>query len=396
VSETSTVVFKAGIPAATLTSTDGVSHFEYLPDYAGARLPAVATTLPVTSTPITLNGGATPAFFAGLLPEGLRLNALARRIKTSQDNELALLLEVGGDPIGDVQVLALGVQPNTQSDALEIPKDAVGLDFNAIRGEYAGSRASGLAGYQDKVSSRMLNAPAKFRDRDYILKLNPVDAPFVVENEAFFMAKAQECGLGTATYQLLTDANGVNALLLERWDRPVKDGLKKRLAAEDACQVLNLYPASKYDVSFETAASALLDLCPAVGPGALALFKQVVFAWLTGNGDVHTKNLSVLQTTDGEWRISPSYDLVSTIFYDDRTMALTADGLDSGWRRGTLLKVAETLGLPSVVANKVIDQLLGALSALPGEILDGALPFPRHLNVKVSGLLKRRAEALVK
>lgn len=39
-----------------------------------------------------------------------------------------------------------------------------------------------------------------------------------------------------------------------------------------------------------------------------------VFAWLTGNGDLHAKNVSVLQQA-GEWRIAPIYDAPPTVPY---------------------------------------------------------------------------------
>ena len=74
--------------------------------------PAIATTLPVTTTPVTTLGGAVPAFFAGLLPEGRRLSALRQGVKTSADDELSLLLGVGGDTIGDVRVVPAGASPD--------------------------------------------------------------------------------------------------------------------------------------------------------------------------------------------------------------------------------------------------------------------------------------------
>jgi len=37
--------------------------------------------------------GALPSYFSGLLPEGRRLGALRRAVKTSADDELSLLLE---------------------------------------------------------------------------------------------------------------------------------------------------------------------------------------------------------------------------------------------------------------------------------------------------------------
>jgi serine/threonine-protein kinase HipA len=47
-------------------------------------------------------------FFAGLLPEGLRFEALVRAAKTSRDDLFSLLLLAGSEAIGDVRVMAIG------------------------------------------------------------------------------------------------------------------------------------------------------------------------------------------------------------------------------------------------------------------------------------------------
>ena len=104
-------VYKAGRLAATLTRTaDGV-EFRYLDDWLAANGSPIASTLPVGPGPRTRPGGALPAYLAGLLPEGRRLGALRRSVKTSADDELSLLLAVGADTIGDVQVVPEGVAP---------------------------------------------------------------------------------------------------------------------------------------------------------------------------------------------------------------------------------------------------------------------------------------------
>src|SRR5262249_61698059 len=96
-------VFKGGRHAATLTRTPNGIEFRYRADWIDAGAPPVATTLPVTPEPVARPGGSLPAYFAGLLPEGRRLGALRRAVKTSADDELSLLLVVGADAIGDVQ-----------------------------------------------------------------------------------------------------------------------------------------------------------------------------------------------------------------------------------------------------------------------------------------------------
>lgn len=105
-------VIKAGRPAATLTRTPDGVEFRYLADWVERGDEPVATTLPVTDRPVLRPGGGLPAYFAGLLPEGRRLGALRRAVKTSADDELSLLLAVGTDAVGDVQVVPTGTRPD--------------------------------------------------------------------------------------------------------------------------------------------------------------------------------------------------------------------------------------------------------------------------------------------
>jgi len=70
------LIYKKGNLAAKLLRTSQGVRFEYERSYLESGLPAIATSLPLTAKSITLQNGATPAFFAGLLPEGPRLIAM--------------------------------------------------------------------------------------------------------------------------------------------------------------------------------------------------------------------------------------------------------------------------------------------------------------------------------
>ena len=133
------LVYKKGRLAATLGRTSSGVRFEYVTEYAQLRLPQIATTLPVSAEPITLVNGATPAFFAGLLPEGPRLTAIRDRIKTSLNDELSLLLDIGADLIGDVQILPEGVSPDQPRESLALPVKGTQFSFQEIRERHFGS-----------------------------------------------------------------------------------------------------------------------------------------------------------------------------------------------------------------------------------------------------------------
>lgn len=152
-------VFKAGHRAATLTRVPGGIEFRYLDEWIAADASPVATTLPVTREPIMHPGGALPAYFAGLLPEGRRLGALRRAVKTSADDELSLLLAVGADAIGDVQVTPTGVTPAEVPArvALEHISDVSFADLLTELGIRA--QRAALPGVQEKTSAALINVP---------------------------------------------------------------------------------------------------------------------------------------------------------------------------------------------------------------------------------------------
>lgn len=388
------LVYKKGVLAATLSRQGGNIKFQYDDAYLASGGQPVATTLPLTSEPLLLSGSAAPAYFAGLLPEGRRLNAISDRLKTSLSDDLGLLLEIGADLIGDVQVLAPDANPATERESLMLPSDLAEISFSEIRERFKGAKPTGIPGVQDKLSSKMLNARARMANVDYMLKLNPTDVPFAVENEAYFLGLAKKCGIKVANHKLLIDGQGQPALLLERFDRLATKQGKQLLAAEDGCQVANLYPADKYNIDFLQMAKGLASLCPASMVAGYELFKQLVFNWLIGNGDAHAKNFSVLESDSGEWRVSPAYDLLCTRYYEDRTMALAINELTTNWSRSLLVEAAGELGVSRKAAEAVITGQLATLADLPDQIISGELPFRRDQNYDVAAFLKQRAKAL--
>lgn len=185
-------------------------------------------------------------------------------------------------------------------------------------------------------------------------------------------------------------------LLVRRFDRIAEpSGTTLAVACEDACQVLGRWPADKYNVTYEQVVGALADRCAARPVALRSLYQQVCFAWFTGNGDLHAKNLSIVATPDGEWQVSPAYDLPSTVPYGDKTLALSMGNRTSGLSRTRLLAFATVVGLPERVAISVLDDLMDRLGGLESALLDGALPFSRETTRDlVKELHHRRKQAL--
>lgn len=368
-------VYKSGTLAASLTRESGGVVFAYREDYLASGGPAVASTLPLTETPRTTPPGAVPPFFAGLLPEGRRLTNLRQSIKTSADDELSLLVAVGSDPIGDVQVVPEGDDPARIEPLVSVTKDFTEIRFADLLSHAGIVDPVGIAGVQDKVSARMLSLPVRRAHERFILKLNPPEFPHVVENEAYFLGLAKKAGLSVAHAVVILDADSRPGLLVRRFDRVLEGGSPTSLALEDSCQALDLWPADKYNVSMERSARVLIELCASRTVAARDLFRQIVFAWLTGNGDVHAKNISVVTEADGETRIAPAYDLPSTVPYGDNTLALPMRGKRSGVSLRLFYEFASVLGIRDKAAASVVDDLLSVTSGLDQELAGGALPF---------------------
>ena len=292
------VVYKKQRRAATLRRTNDGNVFQYDADYAAG---SVASTLPLNGSPQLRAAGAVPPFFAGLLPEGRRLVALQRATKTSADDDLTLLLAVGADTIGDVQIVPDGCEPDLPPP-LVATRDFGSLHFGELFAAATGSHPDrvGLPGVQAKVSvNRMLSFPLGVAHHAYILKLSPPEYPYLVENEAVFLRMARDCGLATADAQLVHDQSGRSGLLVRRSDRLETESGAQLLAQEDACQACGRYPADKYTLTTEAALTGLARLTSAPRVALRELIRQVAFAYLTGNGDMHAKNLSVVEC-DGE------------------------------------------------------------------------------------------------
>ena len=347
-------IYKAGTPAGRIERrADGSTSFRYLPDYVRARsadplVEPIATSLPIDDREVVSPGGAVPPFFAGLLPEGHRLTALQRAVKTSADDELSLLLAVGADVPGDVQIIVEGAVPVDASPLVGAgaPDE---FDFSALVGRID---RHAIPGVQSKASASMISTPLATREGRYILKLSPAEYPLLVQNEAAHLTAAKTLKVAVAKAALVSDRVDVTGLLVERFDRiPRSDGSWQRLAVEDAGQVLGLPPASKYAVPAERVVTALASIASAPLVATRNLYLQFVFAWLTGNGDLHAKNVSLLRTAEGAWGVAPIYDVPSTFIYGDSSMALPVDDRTTNLRTRHWRAFAKAIGLPERAAR---------------------------------------------
>jgi len=366
-------VYKGKDLVAELRRTQHGASFSYLPAYCaqhtGSAPAAVAFSLPLRTRPYEIVGSNLHPFFAGLLPEGLRFRALVRALKTSEDDLFSLLTTSGADTVGDISVAAAGETPKEYAPLADLPELGK-VPFEQLLEEslrYAGGHAdTTLAGMQPKLSAAMISFPlrARRKHRAYILKLTPKEYPKLAENEHFFMAAAKTCGFEVPRTALLHDVTGRSALLVERFDREAQaDGSLLHLHQEDACQLLDRYPADKYRLSLAEIASGL-SVCTAPIPECLKLLRMQALAYLVANGDLHAKNISVYVRA-GHTQLTPVYDFVSTLPYGDRSMALAMEGRDKNLKAAHFIAFGARLG----VRPAAIEQMLRGLAKKVGRCI---------------------------
>lgn len=375
---------------ATLTRNERTIDFDYL-DRADA---SVAISLPRSTGTITTPGRAVPPYFAGALPEGRRLTALRTALKTSADDDFTMLIAVGGDMVGNVQVVPSGTPVPSFGSGHDTITDLSEVSFTELFAEAVSDNPDrgALAGVQDKVSGRMISLPITTTSADQLLKLDPPEFPHLVANEAFFHEMARDCGLEVVESTVVTDREGRPGLIVERFDRrQVADEVVAH-ATEDGCQVSNRYPADKYALSTEAVINALADQCAARAVAARSMFRQLVFAVMTGNGDLHAKNLSIVHT-GAEWRVSPAYDLPSSYPYGDTTLALSIGGSrEAQVSRRRLLELASEIGLPIAAAEQALDDLIRRVEPWTHRLDE--LPFDPRRIADLRRLMRNRTNLL--
>jgi serine/threonine-protein kinase HipA len=276
-------------------------------------------------------------FFSGILPEQSKREMIARNLGISSRNDYAMLERIGGECAGAVTFLPegegfperdYGYRELSEAELASILKE---LPRRPLLAGEEGIRLS-LAGAQDKVAVRIEDGkiclPLGGAPSTYILKPNVERFEGVVFNEAFCMELAAASGLVAAPVQI-RNVNGTDFLLIERYDRyhrPVPGGapVVERLHQEDFCQALGIVPENKYQKeggpSLTQCFALVRDVSSAPVVDLARLLDAVIFNYIVGNNDAHGKNFSLLyRGADGtlDVRLSPLYDVVSTLYYPE-------------------------------------------------------------------------------
>jgi serine/threonine-protein kinase HipA len=172
--------------------------------------------------------------------------------------------------------------------------------------------------------------------------------------EAACLALANKYGVDAATARVLHHPTGV-ALAVDRFDR-IAGGARK--VVQSLAALLNDdFRFSKLDYfHLFQVSKALSD-----APESERIYRQACFNVALSMRDDHSKNFAFCMDQQGQWKLSPAFDLCPNegpSGWQTMTVSDVGDHID----RSCLLKFAQKMGLPPAIANDGIDRALSAAS----------------------------------
>lgn len=279
------------------------------------------------------NGWLLPAFFQGLLPEGVFRDHLAAVRGCDPKDHFEMLAACGRDLPGNVY--ARPVQLNREELAYLVTQGVDSLEMSVT--EEPMDEGVSVSGVQPKVGvikdgDRYVGR-TKLQDTHIIAKLPVVGYPLLPELEELSLRLAKAAGATVCETRLeplaklavehgydLGEADRSTAFLaVTRFDRAPG----KRFHVEDFAQIMDVQPEDKYSKSYLEVAAVMLAT-PSLGEAAVhELLRRMTVNELLGNPDMHLKNLGVIYRDGRTPTLSPAYDIVGySAFHRRRGHAL--------------------------------------------------------------------------
>lgn len=244
--------------------------------------------------------------------------------------------------------------------------------------------SASVTGVQAKMSLDVnrggKNEPAKFTIvglwGKYIFKPQSGKYPCLPELEDLTMKMAEAARIRTARHTLIRLADGELGYLTLRMDRGVKG---EKISMLDMCQLSNRLTEHKYFGTYQQLAETAKRYSSAPMLDVQRFWEVVLFSWITGNSDMHCKNFSLIDTGGGEYALAPAYDLLAVLLADpedteEMAMTFTVGGKKTGFDRNSFMNAFTQSGIPSPVANKMIERMKGFLPKWEELIAQSFLP----------------------
>jgi serine/threonine-protein kinase HipA len=220
--------------------------------------------------------------------------------------EIAELVELAQAVTADRGLLDVNLTNDGGSD-----RDAL-LDILRVGTSAGGNRPKAVIAINDDghVMSGQLNAPAGYDH--WILKFDGVDDIELGTPQGYgriefaYHQMARDAGIDMTECRLLEE-NGRAHFMTRRFDRD-PTGRVTKLHMQTLCGIAHYDFNQAGEYAYEQAFTVMRRL-RLPQSDSVQQFRRMVFNAVSRNQDDHTKNIAFLMDPDGNWSLSPAYDL---------------------------------------------------------------------------------------
>src|SRR5690606_1193730 len=162
----------------------------------------------------------------------------------------------------------------------------------------------------------------------------------------------------------LLEENGRAHFLTQRFDRVFDaDGNLHKLHMATLCGIAHMDYNDPLAYSYEDA-FGVMRLLGLPYPAAEQLFRRMCFNVIGANNDDHTKNISFLMDPQGDWHLSPAYDMSFAYNPDNMWLhqhQMSVNGKRSAIGRDDLLAVAKKMNIKK--PDGIIDEVIAGVKS---------------------------------
>lgn len=368
---------ETALPLGRLALRDNRIYFEYAPAFLDGGLEISPFNLPLrpgvqTFDPLLFEG--LPGVFNDSLPDGwgrLLLDRMmrSRGVSPEETTPLDRLAHVGrtgmgalvyepdfgdGEPDGDVDLdqLAAHAQEVLDGEAGEVLEELL-----ALNGSSAGARPKAMIGLDaDRRAAIYGTNPLPEGFEPWLVKFpNHGDGSGAGAIEYVYALMAKEAGLDMSDVHLFPAQKGLGYFATKRFDR--RGG--HRFHIHSACGLLHSdfrVPSLDYEDLVALTMALTRD-----AREAEKMFRLAVFNVFAHNRDDHSKNFSFLMDAQGDWTLSPAYDLTCALGPGgEQSTLVMGEGRNPGTEH--LIRLGLEANLPRSRIDDILEQVKSALS----------------------------------
>jgi serine/threonine-protein kinase HipA len=272
--------------------------------------------------------------------------------------------------VGELVELAQAVldERTEMTGSLELDDTAALLDIIRVGTSAGGGRPKAVIALNEEtgeILSGQVEAPAGFEH--WLLKFDGVQDQTLGDPAGFgrieyaYYRMAVAAGI-TMEECRLYEENGRAHFMTRRFDRPRHDSKLHFLSLCGMAHFdFNDPLAYSYEQAFQTMRELRLPYADAEQQ-----YRRMVFNIVARNQDDHTKNIAYLMNRNGDWRLSPAFDV--TYAYNPSGAwtskhQMSVNGKRDGVTRKDLLLVGKEMSIRS--STRIIDEIVDVVTSWP-------------------------------